>query len=130
MIETALIMFLSLAARDEAAVRYDESVERYIEAVRANAEDVGKRRDERGALHVALRAILERERMREIDLAIDVKALRDAGTPESDEELRVRDDALRILRFERERFLARRTVIEREQEAAIAAALVTSPSTP
>ncbi len=128
MLELALIMFLSLAARDEAAVRYDESVERYIEAVRSNAEDVGKRRDEMGALHVALRAILERERMREIDLAIDVKALRDAGTAEADEELRVRDDALRALRSERERFLARRTVIEREQEAAIAAAL--SSSTP
>ena len=130
MIELALIMFLSLAARDEAAVRYDESVERYIEAVRSNADDAGKRRDEMGALHVALRAILERERMREIDLAIDVKALRDAGTPEEDDELRVRDDARRLLRSERERFLARRTVIEREQQAAIAAVLVTSPSTP
>src|SRR5687768_16919667 len=130
MIDLVLMMFLSLAARDEAALRYDESVERYIEAVHANAEDVQKRRDEMGALHVALRAILERERMREIDLAIDVRTLRDAGTPETDEELRVRDEALRILRSERERFLARRTVIEREQQATIAAALVTSPSTP
>lgn len=129
MIELALVMLLSLAARDEAAVRYDESVERYIDAVRSNAEDVGKRRDEMGALHVALRAILERERMREIDLAIDVRTLRDAGTPETDEELRVRVEALRVLRSERERFLARRTMIEREQQAAIAAALVTSPST-
>lgn len=130
MFEFALIMFLSLAARDEAALRYDQSVQRYIEAVRSNAEDVQKKGDEMGALHVALRAILERERMREIDLAIDVGTLRDAGTSETDEELRVRDEALRELRSERERFLARRTVIEREQQAAIAAALVTSPSTP
>lgn len=130
MIDLALILFLSLAARDEAAVRYDESVARYIEAVRSNAEDVATKRDEMGALHVALRAIVERERMREIDLAIDVRTLRDAGTPETDEELRRRDEALRILRSERERFLARRTVVEREQHAAIAAALVTSPSTP
>lgn len=130
MFEFALIMFLSLAARDEAALRYDQSVQRYIEAVRSNAEDVQKKGDEMGALHVALRAILERERMREIDLAIDVGNLRDAGTSETDEELRVRDEALRELRSERERFLARRTVIEREQQAAIAAALVTSPSTP
>ena len=130
MIEFALLMFLSLAARDEAALRYDESVQSYIDAVRSNSGDVQKRRDEMGALHVALRAILERERMREIDLAIDVDTLRDADTPETDKELRVRSEALRVLRSERERFLARRTVIEREQQAAIAAALVTSPSTP
>jgi hypothetical protein len=130
MIELALVMYLSLLARDEAALRYDESVQRYIEAVHSGSPDAGKLRDGMGALHVALRAILERERMREIDLAIDVRTLRGAGTPETDEELRVRDEALRLLRAERERFLARRTVIEREQQAAVAAAVVTSQPTP
>lgn len=130
MIELAFIAFLSLAARDEAALRYDESVRRYIEAVHSDAADVEKKRDEMGSLHVALRAILERERMREIDLAAGVTALREAGTLETDDELRVRDEALRTLRSERERFMARRTVIEREQEAAIAAAVVTSRPTP
>ena len=130
MVELVIIMFLSLAARDEAALRYDDSVQRYIEAVHSGAEDLQKRRDEMGALHVALRVVLERERMREIDLALDVRSLRDAGIDEADDELRLRDEALRVLRSDRERFLARRTVIEREQQAAIASALVTSPSTP
>ena len=126
MIELALVMFLSIAARDEAAVRFDASVQRYIDAVYARGDETGLRREEMGALHVAFRAILERERMREVDLASDVAALREAGTVETDHELRFREDALRLLRAERERYLARRTVIERQQQAAISAALVTS----
>src|SRR5687767_11860262 len=113
MIELALVLFLSLAARDEAAMRFDESVQRYIDAVHARAVDIAGRREEMGALHIALRAILERERMREVDLAADVATLREAGTGETDHELRTREDALRLLRFERERYLASRTVIER-----------------
>ena len=43
MVELVIIMFLSLAARDEAALRYDDSVQRYIEAVHSGAEDLQKR---------------------------------------------------------------------------------------
>ena len=130
MTELALIMFLSLAARDEAAVRYDNSVQRYIDAIHAGAEDLAGRREEMSALHVAVRAILERERMREIDLQVDVDRLLEAETPADDEELQLRQREVLLLRAERERYLARRTVIEVEQQAAIAAALVTTRAQP
>jgi hypothetical protein len=130
MIELAFILFLSIAARDEAAMRLDESVQRYIDAVYARSEDLAGRRQEMDSMHIALRAILERERMREVDLATAVAALREAGTVESGDELRTREEALRLLRSERERYLARRTVIEREQQASITAALVTSQPAP
>jgi hypothetical protein len=130
MIEFALVLLLSIAARDEAAMRLDESVQRYIDAVQARDVMIARRREEMDALHIALRAIMERERMREIDLATEVATLLEAGAVESDAELRVRQDALRLLRSERERYLAHRTVIERQQQAAITAALVTSQPGP
>jgi len=130
MIDLALVLLLSIAARDEAAMRLDESVQRYIDAVQARDVMIAKRREEMDALHIALRAIMERERMREIDLATEVATLLEAEAVESDAELRVRQDALRLLRSEREGYLARRTVIEREQQAAITAALVTSRGAP
>jgi hypothetical protein len=130
MIELVLVMFLSIAARDEAEVRFDESVQRYIEGVYTRAGDIARRRQEMDALGIALRSILERERMREVDLATDVATLREAGTVETDHELRSREEALRLLRAERQRYLARRTVIERDQQAAITAALVTSQPAP
>jgi hypothetical protein len=126
MTELALIMLLSLAARDEAAVRYDQAVQHYIAAIHERAEDLDQRRDEMSALHVALRAILERDRMREMDLQADVDRLLEAKTPADDGELLVRQRQLALLRAERERYLARRTVIEGEQQAAIAAAFVTT----
>ena len=130
MIELALVLLLSIAARDEAAMRFDLSVQRYIDAVYARDVDGAGRREEMDALHIALRAILERERMREVDLAADVATLRESGTMETEDQLRTREDALRLLRSERERYLARRTIIEREQQAAINAALVTSQPGP
>ncbi|MGZ8867048.1 MAG: hypothetical protein ACXW2P_01800 [Thermoanaerobaculia bacterium] len=130
MTELALIMLLSLAARDEAAVRYDQSVQRYVAGIHAGTEDLDGRREEMRALHVALRAILERDRMREIDLRADVDRLLGAATPADDEELLMRQRELALLRAERERYLARRTVIEGEQQATIAAALVTTRTQP
>ena len=87
---------------------------------------LAQRQEEMDALLVALRAILERDRMREIDLQADVDRLLEAQTPADDEELAVRRRELALLRAERERYLARRTVIEAGQQAAIAAALVTT----
>jgi hypothetical protein len=130
MIELALVLLLSIAARDEAAMHFDESVQRYIEALDAGAADIAGRRQEMDALHIAFRAILERERMREVDLVAEVATLRERRTVETDDEFRIREDALQLLRSERERYLARRTVIEREQQAAITAALVTSRGAP
>lgn len=130
MIELALIMVLSIAARDEAAVRYDQAVQRYVDAIHAGAADLNARRAEMTALHVALRAILERDRMREIDLQADVERLLEAETPADVGELQMRSRELTLLRAERERSLARRTVIEAEQQAAVAAALVTTPAQP
>lgn len=111
---------IDMLAREEAEARLDDAVRSYVVAVGAglDARDLERAMSTRA---IALHAIYERDRMRQIDLAIDIERLR--ATPAADPmELHRLEDELGALRAAREACLFRRTATELQQQRAIAAA--------
>ena len=114
MVELLLILAVSLAARDDAAREVDLAAQRYVHAIVTRSDDLAARRAEVGARQIALRVILERERILEIGMASEEQ--RKALVP--------------MVGAQRDRWLARRAAVDREQQAAIASAIVTTSPAP
>ena len=122
MLEVILILAISLAAREDAARAVDVAVDRYLESMTSQSVGLSDRRDELWARQMELRALLERERILEIDMANRIAALAEESDPAKVAERQAIETQLRLVRAQRDRWLAQRTVIEREQQAEIASA--------
>jgi hypothetical protein len=105
---------IDVLAREEAEERLDAAVTAYVLALRAGF-DAPELRNRVSVLSIALHAVYERDRMRQIDLAIDLARVEPAEAPAIEEELSE-------LELAREAYLRRRVATEREQRTAIAAA--------
>lgn len=127
MLTVALALAIALteidtAAREEAERNADAAVAAYAHALVDGDEDAPSLETLVSRSQIALHAIYERDRMRQIDLALDIERLRSTGSADA-AELRRLEEELARLRAARDEYLSRRTATEMKQHELLTFAL-------